>query len=86
MIAACLLGFFIGFFLSVPIGPINLTVINEAFRKGFWRAFLVGVGGLTADMLYCAMAFLGFSSLADKANEVAPLLKVVSGRSEEHTV
>lgn len=79
MLMACLLGILIGFFLSIPIGPINLMVINEAFRKGFWRAFLVGIGGVAGDMLYCAMAFLGFSSFADQANEVAPFLKVASG-------
>lgn len=79
MIAACVLGVLVGFFLSIPIGPINLMVINEAVRKGFWRAVLVGAGGVVGDMIYCAMAFFGFSSFADKANEVAPFLKVASG-------
>ncbi len=79
MIVACVLGILVGFFLSIPIGPINLMVINEAFRKGFWRAAWVGVGGVAGDMIYCAMAFFGFSAFADRAHEVGSLLKVTSG-------
>ena len=79
MIAAFFVGFLTGFSLSIPIGPINLTVINEAFRKGFPRAFLIGLGGVTADTFYCVMAFFGFSPLLAKAQYLWPVLQFFGG-------
>jgi threonine/homoserine/homoserine lactone efflux protein len=35
-------GCFCGFVVSVPVGPVNLTVINQALRKGFGIAFYRG--------------------------------------------
>ncbi len=79
MISALAIGFFTGFLLSVPIGPINLTVINEAVHKGFLRAFLIGVGGVTADTFYCTMAFFGFSSILEYIRPIWPMLQLPGG-------
>ena len=79
MISSFFLGLLTGFSLSIPIGPINLTVINEAFRKGFARAVLIGLGGVTADTFYCAMAFLGFSPFLSKVKFLWPSLQFVGG-------
>lgn len=35
MAMAGLTGFISGLLLSVPVGPINLTLINEGARRGF---------------------------------------------------
>jgi threonine/homoserine/homoserine lactone efflux protein len=48
--------------LSIPVGPVNLTIINEGTRRGFLRAVLVGLGAATMDLIYCTIAFTGFSS------------------------
>lgn len=74
-----LLGFVIGFFLSIPIGPINLTVIHEAFRKGFTRSALIGLGGVLADTFYCAVAFFGFSHALDRIEFLWPWLQFFGG-------
>ncbi len=79
MIEALFIGFVTGFFLSIPIGPINLAVINEAFRKGFARAVLIGLGGVVADTFYCATAFLGFSPLLSKIKFLWPSLQFIGG-------
>ena len=50
------------FFSSIPVGPINLTIINECARRGFRWAVLIGLGAATMDALYCTIAFTGFSS------------------------
>ena len=34
-VVAALTGFLSGFLLSVPVGPINLTILNEGARRGF---------------------------------------------------
>jgi len=54
-----------GFLMSVPVGPVNITVINEALNRGFLRPFLMGVGAVTAEAIYCALALTGFQSVLD---------------------
>jgi threonine/homoserine/homoserine lactone efflux protein len=60
---AMLTGFVAGLLLSMPIGPVNLTIINEGARKGFLWAALIGLGAASMEVIYCAIAFTGFSSL-----------------------
>ena len=55
-------GFFIGLLLSMPVGPVNLTIINGAAQKGFKYAMLIGLGAATMDVIYCTIAFTSFSS------------------------
>ena len=59
---AGLTGFASGFLLSIPVGPINLTIINEGARRGFLFASLVALGSTVMEVIYCAIAFTGFSS------------------------
>lgn len=56
-------GFVSGILLSIPVGPINLTILNEGAQKGFRWAFFIGLGAVIAETIYCAIAFTGFSSL-----------------------
>jgi len=55
-------GFISGFLLSIPVGPINLTILNEGARRGFKWAFLIGLGAVVMEVIYCAVAFTGFAS------------------------
>jgi threonine/homoserine/homoserine lactone efflux protein len=59
---AALTGFISGLLLSVPVGPVNLTIINEGARRGFKWAVLIGLGASVMDVIYCTIAFTGFSS------------------------
>jgi threonine/homoserine/homoserine lactone efflux protein len=62
---AALTGFVFGFILSVPVGPVNLTIVNEGARRGLLWATLIGFGAVAMEVLYCALAFTGFASLFD---------------------
>jgi len=62
---SALTGFSSGFVLSMPVGPVNLTIINGAAQRGFKHAVLIGLGAATMDVIYCTMAFTSFSSLFD---------------------
>jgi threonine/homoserine/homoserine lactone efflux protein len=62
---AALTGFFFGFILSVPVGPVNLTIINEGARRGLLWALLIGFGATAMEVIYCALAFTGFASFFD---------------------
>ncbi len=62
LILAVLTGFLSGFILSVPIGPVNLTIINEGARSGLLWATMIGFGATVMEVIYCTLAFTGFAS------------------------
>jgi len=61
LLRAGLTGFLSGLLLSIPVGPINLTIINEGARRGFRWALLIGLGATTMEVVYCGIAFTGFA-------------------------
>jgi threonine/homoserine/homoserine lactone efflux protein len=63
IVAAALTGFISGLLLSIPVGPVNLTIINEGTRRGFFWAAMIGLGATVMEVIYCAFAFTGFASL-----------------------
>lgn len=56
-------GFISGFVVCIPVGPINVAIVNEGARRGFLWSVMIGLGAMVMDTLYCAVAFTGFSSL-----------------------
>src|SRR5450755_2132407 len=52
-------------FASIPVGPINLTILNEGAKRGFRWAVLIGLGASVMDAIYCAISFTGLSSFFD---------------------
>src|SRR5512136_899283 len=62
LLAAGLTGLISGLLLSIPVGPINLTIMNEGARRGFKWAVLIGLGATTMEVIYCFIAFTGFAS------------------------
>ena len=61
-VIAGLTGFISGLLLSIPVGPVNLTIMNEGARRGFLWALLIGLGASVMEVIYCTIAFTGFSS------------------------
>src|SRR5262245_25101536 len=62
ILLAVLTGFISGLILSIPVGPINLTIMNEGARNGFRWASMIGLGAVVMEVIYCAIAFTGFAS------------------------
>jgi L-lysine exporter family protein LysE/ArgO len=60
-----LVGVISGLLVSIPVGPINITILNEGVQRGFWWAFLIGLGSVAMEVIYCAIGFAGFSELFD---------------------
>jgi threonine/homoserine/homoserine lactone efflux protein len=66
ILLAALAGFFCGLiFSSIPVGPINLTILNLGAQRGFWWALLIGLGASVMETIYCAFSFTGFSAVLD---------------------
>src|SRR5215472_1857764 len=66
MLLAGLTGFLSALALSIPVGPVNLTIINEGARRGFFWALLIGLGATVMEVIYCFIAFTGFASIFDQ--------------------
>lgn len=62
VLLAAITGFISGLILSIPVGPINLTILNEGARRGFKWAFLIGLGATAMETIYCFIAFSGLGS------------------------
>ncbi len=52
-------------FASIPVGPINLTILNDGAQRGFSWAFFIGLGAAVMDAIYCAISFTGLSQFFD---------------------
>jgi threonine/homoserine/homoserine lactone efflux protein len=54
-----------GFLVCLPVGPTNIAIINEGARRGFLRGVMIGLGSVTMEVIWCAIAFAGFSGFFD---------------------
>ncbi len=63
---AALTGFLSGLILCIPVGPVNITILNEGARRGFRCAALIGLGATAMEVIYCAVAFTGFAAFFEK--------------------
>lgn len=74
-----LVGIAAGALTGVPIGPVNVAVIDAAYRHTLRRAIAVGMGGACADGLYSALGVLGVTPVLRTYPTVPPILYAVSG-------
>ena len=65
IMVAALAGFVCALFFSSLPGPINLTILNEGAQSGFKRAFFIGLGAATMDVVYASVSFTGISQFVD---------------------
>lgn len=53
----------LGISLAAPVGPINIEMLKRGIERGFWHAWIVGIGGMTADILFMLLIYFGLSSV-----------------------
>ncbi len=73
------IGVLAGALTGVPIGPVNVAVIDAAYRHTLRRAIAVGLGGAVADCLYSGLGVLGVTPVLRTYPSVPPILYAVSG-------
>jgi threonine/homoserine/homoserine lactone efflux protein len=66
ILISALAGFISGLMLSIPVGPVNLTIMNEGAQRGFKYASLICIGALTMELIYCSIAFTGFAAFLNR--------------------
>ena len=52
-------GFLLGLGAAVPLGPINLLIMNEAIKR-YSNGVLIGLGAMSSDIMYLMFILLGF--------------------------
>ena len=85
IVNAFLYGLGIGFINSIPIGPINVSIIDTSFKRGFSQAFMIGAGALIVDIGYCIIAVFGVSMVQTYVEQMFlplgfPVLSILGGR------
>jgi threonine/homoserine/homoserine lactone efflux protein len=66
LVRSVLVGGVFGFVVAIPVGPVNLTVVDNAVRKGFLSAFMAGVGAMVAETFYASLMLAGHSTILDR--------------------
>ncbi|MDD5359353.1 MAG: LysE family translocator [Sulfurovaceae bacterium] len=63
MIDSFLQGFLLGLGAAVPIGPINILIMNQAL-KNYKNSVAIGFGAMSADITYIVVIFFGLLTFA----------------------
>ncbi|MFA6236724.1 MAG: LysE family transporter [Bacteriovorax sp.] len=61
MITALIIGILTGFLICIPVGPINVWVVNTLIRHNFRSAFSIALGGSLMDFIYFIVILSGLS-------------------------
>jgi len=61
MVTSFLEGFLLGMGAAIPLGPINILLMNTALRD-YKSAVTIGFGALSADTVYLTMLLLGIAT------------------------
>lgn len=73
---ALLLGLAIGFLMCIPVGPINVWVVNTYLKHNFRAAFSIALGGSVMDFVYFMVILSGLSFFTFSA-QTTLILKIV---------
>ena len=79
MLSYFLIGALVGLISGVPIGPVNLAVIDASYRHSLRRALVVGVGGALGDGVYALVGILAMGPILARYKWISPVLYAVSG-------
>ncbi len=73
---ALLVGLFVGFIMCIPVGPINIWVVNTLIKHNFRSAFSIALGGSVMDFVYFMIILSGLS-LFHFSPKTVLILKIV---------
>jgi arginine exporter protein ArgO len=74
-----LIGAALGAVTGIPIGPVNVAVIDSAYRHNLRRAIAVALGGAVADLLYALLGIVAIGPLLNRHPGIPPILYAFGG-------
>jgi len=73
---ALLVGVIVGFIMCIPVGPINVWVVNTLLKHNFKSAFSIALGGSLMDFIYFMVILSGLSFIHFSSQTIM-ILKIV---------
>lgn len=70
---ALLVGLVVGFIMNLPVGPINVWVVNTLLKRNFKSAFSIAIGGSVMDFVYFICITSGLSLFHFSAKTILTL-------------
>jgi len=55
----------LGLSLAAPIGPVNAAQMDKGIKSGFFQSWLLGLGALSADIIYMIAVYMGVVRFLD---------------------
>ncbi|MFF2909055.1 LysE family translocator [Paenibacillus sp. NPDC057934] len=62
----------LGFSIALPVGTITIEMTKQGLKNGFMHGWIVGLGGMTVDMLLIVGLYLGLASVLS-----LPIIQVI---------
>jgi threonine/homoserine/homoserine lactone efflux protein len=78
-LATVLLGALGGIFVTAPLGPVNVMIIQRVFRYGFPSGVAAGCGATFADLIFASLAALGVSTVQSIVEGNSWTIQLVAG-------
>jgi len=78
-IAYVALGILGGIFVSAPLGPVNVVIMQRALRYGFPSGLAAGTGAALADVVFAAIAAFGISTVDAFIEGNSRIIQLVGG-------
>lgn len=73
------LGILGGIFVTAPVGPVNVMIIQRAFRYGFANGLAAGIGASLADLVFATAAAFGISTISGFVEGHSRPIQLVGG-------
>lgn len=62
----------LGFSIALPVGTITVEMTKQGLKNGFMHGWIVGLGGMTVDLLLIIALYLGLASILS-----LPIIQVI---------
>jgi threonine/homoserine/homoserine lactone efflux protein len=72
-------GLGIGLLMAVPVGPVNVLVIQRAVSRGFWGGLAAGIGAVLGDGVLAAIAAFSIAAVSDVMSSYGDAIQFVGG-------
>lgn len=73
------LGILGGIFVTAPVGPVNVMIMQRAFRYGFSTGLAAGLGASLADLVFATAAAFGISTISGFIEGHSRLIQLTGG-------
>ena len=79
LLSTFLAGVVFGLALAAPPGPMNAVIAEESVLRGWASGFKAGLGAMTADLVFLALALLGAVTVVERAPTLRNAMVAVGG-------